>query len=232
MLDAAEPRRLAAPAADLELWHIDLRFLPSPPMLACLSAQERSRSARFVFERDRRRFEAAHTALRQLLAARLGTEPRDLQFREGPHGKPALDEARHARRCAFNLSHCDDEALVAIAAEGEIGVDVEVLRPMPDALTLARRNFSAEECAELEATDAASRELGFFTAWTRKEACLKAVGSGLSIAPNTFTAGLQHGAQRAAIHTARGRVDVAVQSLCQAQHLVVAWARVAGHEGG
>ncbi len=231
MLDAVEPQRLAVPAADLEFWRIDLRFQPSPPMLACLSPQERTRSARFVFERDRRRFEAAHTALRQLLAQRLGAEPRDLRFREGPHGKPALDEARHPQRCVFNLSHCDDEALVAIATEGEIGVDIELLRPMPDALTLARRSFSREECAELEATDGASRDLAFFTAWTRKEACLKAVGSGLSIAPNTFTAGLQHGARRAAIHTARGSVDVTVQSACHAQHLLVAWARVEGPEG-
>jgi 4'-phosphopantetheinyl transferase len=227
LLDAVEPRRLAAPAADVELWRIDLRFQPSPTMQACLSPQERARSARFVFERDRRRFEAAHAALRQLLAERLRIAPKDLRFREGPHGKPALDATCHARPCAFNLSHCDDEAIVALAAQGDIGVDVELLRPMPDAVTLAGRNFSAEECAELERTDGALRDLAFLTAWTRKEACLKAVGSGLTIAPNTFTAGLDHGVRQVAIRTAQGRVGVTVQSLCHEQHLLVAWARTA-----
>lgn len=227
-LDSAETRRLSAPAVGLELWRIDLRFQPSPVMQAWLSPQERARSARFVFERDRRRFEAAHAALRQLLATRLGSTPQELEFREAQHGKPALDETRHPRRCAFNLSHSDDEAIVAIADDGEIGVDVEVFRPMPDAETLARRNFSEEECTELEATDRALRDLAFLTAWTRKEACLKAIGSGLSIVPNTFTAGLHHGPRRTAIQTAQGRVDVTVQSLCHEQQLLVAWARVEG----
>ena len=81
-------------------------------------------------------------------------------------------------------------AWVALADNGEIGVDVELLRPMPDAIDLARQNFSAAECAELAATPSEDQALAFLLGWTRKEACLKAIGSGLSISPNIFTAGL------------------------------------------
>lgn len=194
---------LNAPAP-FALWQVDLAFLPAPEQLAWLSAEEHGRAARFVFERDRRRYLAAHCALRELLSKRTGVPAAELQFSEGPFGKPALSSEL---RCAFNMSHSDDVALVAMAdaAEaGEIGVDVEMLRPMPDAVALARQNFSASECAELAATPPADQALAFLLGWTRKEACLKAIGSGLSIAPNIFTAGLSMGSRSVEITTADG----------------------------
>lgn len=194
-------------------------------MLAWLSPAERAKASRFVFGRDRRRYEAAHTALRQLLAQRAEVAPQDLQFFEGPSGKPALC---HPCGCVFNLSHSDDEAAVLIAPDGDIGVDIEWLHCVPDALALAQRHFSAEECVALADVDMASRSLAFLTGWTRKEACLKAIGSGLSIAPDTFTAGLAHDARRTVIRTPQGLADVAVKSSLHDQHLVVAWARVEG----
>ncbi len=221
-LDAAESRRLPAPA-EYELWWVDLRFRPAPRMQAWLSATELNKATRFVFERDRRRYLAAHTALRQLLAPRAALAPQCLEFIEGEFGKPAL---RDGAPCSFNLSHSDDEAVVLIAASGEIGVDVEVLKPVPDAMELAQRNFSTQEIAELAGSAAPSRDAAFLTGWTRKEACLKAIGSGLSIAPDSFTAGLAHEALHTDIRTPRGLAEVAVQSFCHEQRLFVAWARV------
>jgi 4'-phosphopantetheinyl transferase len=209
---------------DCELWLADLRSEPSPTILSWLSPLELQQAWRFVFERDRRRYLAAHTALRKLIAARTRVEPMDLQFAEGTFGKPSLCNAAHD--CAFNLSHSADDAVVLIAAQGEIGVDVEVLRPMPDALDLAQRNFSVEECAAFTGIDPALRDSAFLTGWTRKEACLKAIGSGLSIGPQTFTAGLIHNALRACIPTPQGIAEVAVQTFCHEQCLLVAGACV------
>ena len=194
-------------------------------MRGWLSPAERGKASRFVFGRDRRRYEAAHTALRQLLAPRTGIAPQDLQFVEGPFGKPALC---HPCGCVFNLSHSEDEAAVLIAPDGDIGVDIELFHCVPDALALAERFFSAEECVALADVDMASRSLAFLTGWTRKEACLKAIGSGLSIAPHTFSAGLAHRALRTCILTPQGTAAVAVQSFCLEQRLVVAWASVEG----
>lgn len=219
--------RLPTPAdlaPDCELWLVDLLFEPSPALQSWLSPIEQHKASRFVFERDRRRYLAAHTALRQLLAARTQTAPQDLQFAEGEFGKPALRDL--ARGCAFNLSHCEDEAAVLICAEGEIGIDIEALRVMPDAQDLAQRNFSAAECAALSSVDPTLRAQAFLTGWTRKEACLKAIGSGLSIAPHTFTAGLAHDALRTCIATPHGVAEVAVRSFCHEERLLIAWARV------
>ena len=216
------PLRLAAPVP-FELWLVELHQLPLPESLVCLSAAEHERAARFVFERDRRRYLAAHCALRRLLSSRTGTPAVQLLLEEGPFGKPAL---RNEPRCAFNLSHSEDVALVAMADTGEIGVDVEMLRPMPDADDLARHNFSAEECAELAATPAEHQSLAFLLGWTRKEACLKAIGSGLSIAPNMFTAGLAMEPRGVRIDTPDGAVNVRVHSLRHGPNIVASLARI------
>lgn len=200
-----------------------LHELPSPESLATLSRFEHERAARFVFERDRRRYLASHCALRQLLSTRIGTAAEQLVFDDGPFGKPALRNPPH---CAFNLSHSEDVAVVAMADQGEIGVDVEMLRPMPDAIELARENFSAAECAELAVTPAEHQSLAFLLGWTRKEACLKAIGSGLSITPNMFTAGLTLEPRIVRIATPAGAVSVLVQSLRPNTDIVVSLARI------
>ena len=195
---------------------------------AGLTEAENRKAARFVFERDRWRYWAAHSGLRHLLSRRTAIPPGQLEFGEGPFGKPYL---RNVVGCAFNLSHSEDLAVVLIAAQGEIGVDVEMLRPMPDAQALAERNFSRAECVCLRAFRPSDRDHAFLTGWTRKEACLKAIGSGLSIAPHTFTAGLRHEPCTAAILTPQGIATVTVQSFCHERRCVVAWAKVEPQAG-
>jgi 4'-phosphopantetheinyl transferase len=216
---------LNAPAP-FDLWLADLHAPLAQQQLASLSDAERERAARFVFERDRRRYLAAHCALRQLLSARTGTPAAALTFREGPFGKPSLS---HEPRCAFNMSHSEDVALIAMAdagESGEIGVDVEMLRPMLDAIALARQNFSVSECDELAATKPGGQALAFLLGWTRKEACLKAIGSGLSIAPNIFTAGLTMEPRSVQIATPEGTAHLQVHSFRHGPELVGSLARI------
>ncbi len=216
--------RLNAPNP-FELWLFGLQEAPPPEQIASLSAAEHARAARFVFERDRRRYLAAHAGLRQLLAARTGVPAAALVFDEGPFGKPSL---AHPSRCAFNMSHSEDVAVVALADAdvGEIGVDVEMLRAMSDVSALARQNFSAAENDELSATAAQDQSLAFLLGWTRKEACLKAIGSGLSIAPNIFTAGLDMGSRIVQIATPAGMASVWVQSFRHGADVVGSLARI------
>ena len=206
-----------------ELWCLELLHWPSKQEIASVSAAEKEKAARFVFERDRRRYVAAHVGLRQVLARYCDTRPENLNFDEGPFGKPALHPPV---RCAFNLSHSEDIAVILVAPHGEIGVDIEIRRSMPEDVALAKRNFSTIECRSLDATDAAQRDLAFLTGWTRKEACLKAIGSGLSIAPDTFTAGLHHDRCTTTIPTPAGLATVTVQSFCHEERCVIAWAKV------
>jgi 4'-phosphopantetheinyl transferase len=147
-----------------------------------LSAQERERATRFVREQDGRRWIAARTALRTLLAAYADADPHALRFAEGPHGKPALAEGHDgaARGLRFNLSHSGDTALIAVAWEREVGIDVELPRRPMDHAAIARRVLAADDATRIAAIeDPDERERAFLQAWVRWEAVLKCRGTGI-----------------------------------------------------
>ena len=137
-------------------------------MRALLSEDELDRAGHFHFEKDRVAFILARGFLRTLLGRYLGGEVR---FVYGAHGKPALYRAGPG----FNLSHTDGLVALGLTLDGEIGVDVERIRPMENRDAIAERYFSRSEYGQV-----LSDEL-FFQCWTRKEAYIKAVGGGLSI---------------------------------------------------
>jgi 4'-phosphopantetheinyl transferase len=170
------------------LWLVGLGVWPSDEAQACLWAPERERAARLRFEADRRRHVAAHVALRDRLARCLGLRPADLRFETGPQGKPSLVGPGAVGH--FNLSHSADLALIGWCEDLEVGVDLEVLRPVADAQSLAATVFGPGEQQALHGWDGPERDRAFLRGWTRKEACLKALGTGLSLSPQSFEVGL------------------------------------------
>ncbi|MBO9513590.1 MAG: 4'-phosphopantetheinyl transferase superfamily protein [Variovorax sp.] len=203
------------------VWRIDLDAAPADT--DCLSQAERDRAARFVFARDRERFVAAHVALRQVLAAHTAIEASRLEFVAGASGKPALVRPAGV---PFNLSHSHSVALIAIGTgAADIGIDVEVLRPMPDAEAMAASYFTAAEQRALAAVPPALRDRAFLTCWTRKEACLKAVGLGLGVDTRSFEAGVDTRARDVQIPVDHGTARVEVLSFDGGDDVVCAMAR-------
>ena len=149
---------------------------------ALLCAAETQRAKRFRFERHRRRFIVARARLRKLLAARLGIAPHEVELAYGANGKPCL---KH-NGWHFNVSHCDDVALFAFSKAFEIGVDVEAIRPIRGADTIAAQFFSPREKEAYAALAPNDKALGFLHCWTRKEALVKAIGEGLSMPLERF----------------------------------------------
>lgn len=201
------------PLPGLRLWRIDLDAQPSPGAVAALSDAEWERARRFVFARDRQRFIAAHAALRETLGAATGLPAALLDFRLGAFGKPALVEPAGRQ---FNLSHSQSVGLIGVAdadQANEIGVDVELLRPMPDAQELARHYFSPGEREALCALPAGEQERAFLVCWTRKEACLKAAGMGLGVDTRSFDVGIEPDARDLTIQTADAAHHMALRSI-------------------
>jgi 4'-phosphopantetheinyl transferase len=215
--------RLSDDALGARVWVVDLDAAPVEDS-AGLSVSEQVRAQRFVFDRDRRRYVAAHRALRAVLTEEAGLGPGE-EFILGPNGKPSLSRGGAA---SFNLSHSGEWAVIAVAHGADIGVDVEVPRSMDDLDELAQQHFGAAELRELYRTsDPGDRLAAFFRGWTRKEACLKAIGSGLTIQPASFHVGLGSGTQPVAIDTAIGPRRVDVVSFEVAAGILAALARVA-----
>ncbi len=117
--------------------------------------------------------------LLRTLAVYLGIEADEVTLVEGAHGRPRLDLA-HKASLDFNWSHSGEHALIAVARDIAPGIDVELRRPRPRALPLARRFFGSDEAEALAALPNDARDAAFLELWTAKEAVLKAHGHGIS----------------------------------------------------
>ena len=143
-------------------------------LAALLSRRELERAEAFVRPVDRRRAVVSRGVLRLLLARTLGArEPRDLPLDTEARGRPRLAGAP-----PFSLSHCDGLTLIAFAAAGQVGVDVERVDAGEAWRDLSARLHPHERRA---LADARARDRGrtFLRLWTRKEAMAKALGLGM-----------------------------------------------------
>jgi 4'-phosphopantetheinyl transferase len=188
----------------LRSWSLDHERLASAPAEALLSAEERARGARFATAELRRRFVAGRAGLRRALGEHLGVDPRALVFAENAHGKPRLVGARTVH---FSLSHSGDRAVVALSDTLEVGADLERIRPI-EHLELARRYFHRSECAVIEAlAGEEAQRRAFFLIWTLKEAIVKSLGQGLSIALDSFAVSIEAARLRLVVCPAGAAMD-------------------------
>lgn len=162
----------------LDIWPIPLlsETISCAEIEANLSNEERQRAARFHFPKHAMRYRICHAAVRRILGDYLAMPPAQVEVIAEPKGKPRLAGDSSLR---FNISHSGDLALLAVAEDLEVGVDVEGVRFDLSVDGLAAF-FTPAECERLRAAAPGEKERTFFRWWTRKEAVLKADGCGLS----------------------------------------------------
>lgn len=163
---------------------VDPAGIPGESTAACLNSAELEQAVRFHFEKDARHWKACRTALRRILGEALEVDPAGLAFEIGPHGKPHLPPPNHELH--FNLSHCGDLALVALCRVGPVGIDVEPAGRMPSLLDCEPAFCHPQEIARLPPSPE-ERAACLLELWTSKESLLKALGTGLSLAPETVS---------------------------------------------
>jgi 4'-phosphopantetheinyl transferase len=186
---AAAPEQPHLGHGEVHLWRADLQSDPAAYAEA-LSPEEWVRAGRFHFDRDRRRFIAAHALLRAILAKYTGIATHDLRFGAGPHGKPVLEP--NFTGLQFNLSHSDELMLLAVCRTREVGVDLEFMRENVPYESLAAHYFPPTEAWHIRTSPPAERAGLFYETWTITEARLKAAGTGFAepasvIAPDRWS---------------------------------------------
>lgn len=192
-------------AAEVHVWAVPLTGDPQQ-FVPLLSPAEHDRVGRYRFADHQRRYQIGHGALRLILGGYLNVAPTEVAFHIGPRGKPYLvGDGLH-----FNLSHSGKLALIGVS-QHELGIDVEKVRHLESLTQIAQRHFSDSEFRKLEALDDAARELAFYRCWTRKEAYIKALGEGLSMALDSFDVSVDEQPQFLACHD--GREDPAHWSM-------------------
>jgi 4'-phosphopantetheinyl transferase len=187
---ALEPFTVHSAEVVLECLDVNVDALRAATTM--LSRAERDRAGRYVFDRDRNRFVVARARLRQLLAARLGIQPHEVEFTLREHGKPALGGRFSSVPMHFNLSHAEG-TVAFVVSECEVGIDIEAVRTLHDADSVVARMFSRAEAATYFDLHHEHRSIGFFNCWTRKEAFVKAVGTGLRHDLGSFDVSLRPG---------------------------------------
>lgn len=170
------------PAAhELHAWLIDL---DDPALeadaLACLSPSERSRASRLLRAVQRRRWMACRAGLRQILAGYLRLAPDAVPLDRGATGKPFVRQSANPDELRFNLAHSGGLGVLVVGVEVEVGVDIELTRPLRAFENLVLRCLAEEEQQAIDRFPPQDRQRTFLRYWTHKEAFLKAVGSGLS----------------------------------------------------
>lgn len=147
---------------------------------ATLSGDEKLRTNAFRFKRHRNAFLVARGLLRAILGWYLEVPPENVAFQYGPQGKPALC-TKVRRDLHFNLAHSEDWVIYAFSRNCEVGVDLELVRELPEMESIVDNFLASEERAEFFGMSPEARPEAFFNFWTRKEAFLKAIGKGLSV---------------------------------------------------
>jgi 4'-phosphopantetheinyl transferase len=155
-----------------------------------LQPEERARAAAFAFDPDRRLYVHSHGVLRRILSRYTGREPGELVFEGSGGGKPRLKRRPDGGDLHFSLSHSGLSCLIAVRLRSPVGVDVERLRPLPDARRIARRWFTPAENDALARLSGAALERAFFALWTHREAVIKALGENLETGFSALTCAL------------------------------------------
>lgn len=152
-----------------------------------LTKVEKERATSFRSQNDADHWAACRAGLRLVLAEVCGNAAGDVPISVGAHGKPVLDPPfAHVQ---FNLSHCRDVALVALAAN-PVGIDIERSDRAPDLLGCEETFCHPEEIAALP-TGQDDRATLLLEIWTAKESALKALGTGLLLPPDEVLVGLE-----------------------------------------
>lgn len=150
--------------------------------LSALDLTERERFERYENGDVARRFAIGRLRLREMLGALLGVAPAGVPIQIGLHGKPALSRAAQSSGLRFSVAHCEELLLVALTRLGDVGIDVERVRPIERWARVADRVFGPGERAAIGRHIAGGDEPSsvFFRFWCRGEAELKAIGCGIS----------------------------------------------------
>jgi 4'-phosphopantetheinyl transferase len=176
---------------------------------SALSEEERQRAEQFRYQAHRLSFVISRGILRNLLYRYTNIQPDQILFKYNLAGKPFLSGEEPLPEIHFNLSHTGNLALYAFSWGGQVGIDVECIRPMEEMDQIAEMFFSTGENIKFQSVSKQDRLRAFYSCWTRKEAFIKAVGQGMSFPLQEFEVSLEPDmpAQLLTIHGSREQAN-------------------------
>ncbi len=139
-----------------------------------LSKKEISKANHFKKKADKRTYIIGKYLTKKIISEYLKVEPENITVEADKNGRPHLHKPKISR-FDFNLSHSGDWIVFAFVGAGQIGIDIEKIRPIN--LRIAREYFTPSE--QSYAFNDKTLD-NFYKLWTLKESYTKAIGKGLS----------------------------------------------------
>jgi len=158
-----------------------------PVLKTFLSGEEKRKVSGYIFEKDRITRIISRGVLRSILSRYLTIKPEDIVILSDEYGKPFLDKKINRQEIRFNLSHSGDFIIYAVTSGKNIGIDVEEITETGSIEDIIEHDFSNHEKTLFGSMPAELKTRAFFSCWTRKEAYIKALGSGLSYPLKKFS---------------------------------------------
>lgn len=172
---------------EIHLWKLQIsKFKPYyEDFWNTLSESEKEKANKFRFNKDKICNVLARGVLKKLLYSYCNTNSLFIQYTK--YNKPYINDLNNVR---FNISHSKNYIIIAIAKNIDLGVDVEFINKNAVHEDVSKSFFSTEEQYELSMLKDSEKTEGFYRCWTRKEAFIKALGTGLSFPLDKFVVSL------------------------------------------
>jgi 4'-phosphopantetheinyl transferase len=207
---------------DSTVWWVNVDLYASNAEPGEIAAADVARAVRMTTVDDVIRVLGTRRALREILGDALECEPASLKFGTTSLGKPTL--LNH--NVSFNTSRSGPEALVGLNRTREIGVDIETVTELRHLDELCETALTDSERQSIGCERREDISVRFLIAWTRKEACMKALGMGLKLAPSALDVGCELDTRRIVTGEGPASRAVAVQSFRSPRNAVGAVACV------
>jgi 4'-phosphopantetheinyl transferase len=130
--------------------------------------------------------------LQEVLSGYLGIPAGEVAIAHEHDGRPVVVNTDKPGWPRFSVSHAAAVVLVAVSRRAEVGVDVEDVRRNIDWQEVASAFFAPAELAAIERRPRDERRAAFFECWVRKEAYVKALGTGLRRTTKDFAVPLNN----------------------------------------
>jgi len=166
----------------VEIWHGDILSDGPEDQIywPLLDDTEKDKARAFSQETLQKKYINMRGILRKILASYINVEPQNLVIKIAEYGKPFVEKDS----IFFNLSHKDNQFVLAVNNAGEIGIDLEQSKKRKSISGLVEKCFSETESLYWNALPEELKTKSFYHFWVRKEAFVKAVGRGIVLGLN------------------------------------------------
>jgi len=181
---------------------------PLDPAVFCewhswLTWEERLRVSGYRRREDQHLFVARRGLARECIAREFSLEPQSIRLVSQPSGKLTWDTNDFydvTTAIDLSVSRTSEAAAVVVCRTHDVGIDIERVADLPEIETLAFQNLHSVELDFWRSLPESSRLNSYYRLWVVKEAYVKALGIGLSLAPRNILA-------IEAISNVRGKVE-------------------------